>query len=276
MWNFKRDIYRTTSGCTAVCGPWSYTYTPWSAWSTCVGGTQSRTRTVDGTRTCTLDDCSTYIDTSSTIESESQPCVVPCVDCSLSDVNINGQVWTACNLNVETYRNGNIIPYEPNPTNWASLTTGAWCWHSDDPANGCKYGKLYNWYAVNDPRGLAPNGYHIPTKTEWETLRASLGGPTLAGGPLKQMGTTLWFPPNTGATNTTGFTAVPGGLRADNSTITPGVYVYSGKMLYSNFWSATQNDASTVFAYTLIYDGTNISTSASNKQFGMSVRLVKD
>jgi uncharacterized protein (TIGR02145 family) len=80
------------------------------------------------------------------------------------------------NLDVVTYRNGDIIPQVTDPSLWSSLTTGAWCYYNNDANNGGIYGKLYNWYAVNDPRGLAPEGWHVPTDEEWETLTNKLGG----------------------------------------------------------------------------------------------------
>jgi uncharacterized protein (TIGR02145 family) len=92
-------------------------------------------------------------------------------------VTIGSQVWASKNLNVSTYRNGDLIPHVQDKEAWEKLTTGAWCYYDNDESNGTKYGKLYNWYAVNDPRGLAPNGYHIPTASEWETLISyCLGG----------------------------------------------------------------------------------------------------
>jgi uncharacterized protein (TIGR02145 family) len=130
-----------------------------------------------------------------------------------SSVIIGTQTWMLRNLDVITYRNGDSIPQVTDPTQWSGLTTGAWCWYNNDSANGAVYGKLYNWYAVNDSRGLAPAGYHIPTASEWQTLTNALGGLSLAGGDLKEAGTTHWSDPNTGATNNSGFTGLPGGNR---------------------------------------------------------------
>jgi len=112
----------------------------------------------------------------------------PCVTCSLADVVIGTQTWTACNLDVTTYRNGDVIPQVTDPTAWNNLTTGAWCYYENSSSLGCTYNKLYNWYAVNDPRGLAPVGYHVPTEAEYETLRQFLGGTNVAGGKLKSTG----------------------------------------------------------------------------------------
>jgi uncharacterized protein (TIGR02145 family) len=102
-------------------------------------------------------------------------------------ITIGSQVWTTTNLNVSTYRNGDIIPQVQDPNAWSNLTTGAWCYHDNDPSNGTKYGKLYNWYAVKDPRGLAPNGFHIPTDAEWTKLTDYLGGEDLAGTKMKSL-----------------------------------------------------------------------------------------
>lgn len=120
--------------------------------------------------------------------------------------------WATTNLNVDTYANGDPIPEVQDPTAWITLTTGAWCSYDNNPANDAIYGKLYNGYAVNDPRGLAPIGYHIPTLAEFQALAICLGGP-MSGGKLKETGTTYWIAPNAGATNSSGFTALPGGQR---------------------------------------------------------------
>ena len=128
-------------------------------------------------------------------------------------VTICSQTWTKTNLNVTKYRNGDVIPQVTDPTKWVSLTTGAWCYYANTSSNGTTYGKLYNWYAVIDPRGLAPVGYHIPTDTEWTTLTTCLGGEIAAGGKMKETGTTHWTTPNTDATNSSGFTGLAGGIR---------------------------------------------------------------
>ena len=128
-------------------------------------------------------------------------------------VTIGTQVWTNKNLELTKYRNGDIIPQVTDAITWKNLTTGAWCYYNNDSALYAKYGKLYNWYAVNDPRGLAPVGWHIPTDVEWTILTTYLGGSTVAGGKMKESGTLNWSSPNTGATNESGFTGLPGGSR---------------------------------------------------------------
>ena len=186
-----------------------------------------------------------------------------------SDVNINGQIWTGCNLDVSTYNNGDPIPYEPNATNWSNLTTGAWCWQANDSAIGVVYGKLYNWHAINDPRGIAPSGYHVPTVAEWETLIASLGGAAVAGGKLKEIGTAHWNLPNTGATNSSGFTAFGGGLI--NTTGGFGNFGNSGM-----FWTSTPYGSGDATYYLLRTTTTDILQGTDQRKFGLSVRLVKN
>ena len=106
-------------------------------------------------------------------------------DSEKSDIFI-GQVWMNKNLDVDRYRNGDKIPEVKDPVQWSQLTTGAWCYYNNDPVMGQIYGKLYNGYAVDDPRGLAPKGWHIPTDVEWTKLMTCVGDEMLAGGALKE------------------------------------------------------------------------------------------
>jgi uncharacterized protein (TIGR02145 family) len=147
-------------------------------------------------------------------------------DCASVIVNYCGKDWTVRNLDVTTYQNGDPIPQVTDPTQWKQLKTGAWCYYNNDPANGAIYGKLYNWYAVTDPRGLAPRGWHVPSRTEWQVMRHCVSEmpPTgHTGGKMKTTGTIedgtgLWHAPNTGATNQSGFTGLPGGLRRSDGS----------------------------------------------------------
>ena len=136
-------------------------------------------------------------------------------------VTICSQVWMLKNLDVSKYRNGDDIPQVTDATTWANLTTGAWCYYENNTANGTVYGKLYNWFAVNDPRGLAPSGWHIPSQAEWVTLQNCLGNDP--GGKVKETGTAHWNPPNTGATNSSGFTALPAGSRSNSNGVFEGI-----------------------------------------------------
>jgi uncharacterized protein (TIGR02145 family) len=189
----------------------------------------------------------------------------------ISTVTICSQQWMDKNLDVSKYRNGDDIPQVTDPTAWAALTTGAWCYYNNDPANGAVYGKLYNWYAVNDPRGLAPAGFHIPTDAEWTTIVTCLGGASVAGGKMKETGTTHWSAPNTGATNSSGFTGLPGGHR-DWSGSFDGVDV--GFNVF--WWSSTENDPTQAWFRYLYYGGGNIFRLNGLKQFGFSVRCLRD
>ena len=125
------------------------------------------------------------------------------------------------NLSVETYSNGEVIPQVQDKKAWANLRTGAWCYHDNDASNGPKYGKLYNWYAVNDPRGLAPKGFHIPSLAEWNILTSKTNNPKCTTGTLLEdkitSGITGWDK-NGNGTNSSGFAGRPGGGRGSNGT----------------------------------------------------------
>jgi uncharacterized protein (TIGR02145 family) len=192
----------------------------------------------------------------------------------IASVLICNKTWMLKNLDVSTYRNGDPIPEVTDPTAWFSTTTGAWCYYNNDPANGAVYGKLYNWYAVNDPRGLAPVGWHVPTDVEWTDLVNCQGGFAVAGGKLKEAGLTHWDSPNTSATNSSGFTALAGG---NLSSI--GMAWYN-KGLLAVFWTSTPFPFSTNAAnyHRLFYNSSTVSSSDSGGLHGdgMSVRCVKD
>jgi uncharacterized protein (TIGR02145 family) len=125
-------------------------------------------------------------------------------------VAIGNQVWAKNNLDVSRYRNGDVIPQVTSMEEWKNLKTGAWCWYNNDSIAFGKYGKLYNWYAIKDARGIAPEGFHIPTEAEWNTLITYLGGETAA--IPKLMETTGWSDPAKG-TNSSGFSAKAAGGR---------------------------------------------------------------
>jgi uncharacterized protein (TIGR02145 family) len=185
-------------------------------------------------------------------------------------LTIGKQVWMLKNLNVDHYRNGDTIPQVTDPTQWLNLTTGAWCYYNNDPVMGAIYGKLYNWYAVNDPRGLAPDGWHVPTDAEWTILTNYLGGESVAGGKLKEAGTAHWKTPNDGATNESGFSALPGGLRFYSN----GAFYTFGGAGY--WWSATEGYATSAWFRDLSYDYTYVRRGHFSKEDGFSVRCVKD
>ena len=184
-------------------------------------------------------------------------------------VSIGTQCWTQTNLNVSKYRNGDVIPQVTDPTQWIGLTTGAWCYNANDTANGTVYGKLYNWYAVNDPRGLAPAGWHVPSDAEWTTLTTYLGGDTVAGGKMKETGTSHWFSPNGGADNCSGFTGLPGGGRYSDGT-------FYGIGSYGGWWSSSEFGAAYAWNRSLSYYYGNAYSSYTSKANGFSVRCLRD
>jgi uncharacterized protein (TIGR02145 family) len=186
-------------------------------------------------------------------------------------VGICCATWMTKNLDVSYYRNGDPIPQVTDAATWINTTSGAWCYLSNNTANEPIYGKLYNWYAVNDSRGLAPYGWHIPTAFEFTTLYNCLGGNAgNAGGMLKEAGTLHWFTPNTNATNLSGFTALAGGLRYNNSTAT-----FSSAGADALFWSSTE-DGLSAFYRSLYFANGNFDQGFSSKNLGYSVRCVKD
>lgn len=186
-----------------------------------------------------------------------------------STVTIGNQVWMAKNLDVDHYRNGDLIPEVKDSAQWANLTTGAWCYYNNDTANGAIYGKLYNWHAVNDSRGLAPDGWHVPSDAEWTLLSTYLGGESVAGGKLKEAGTTHWQSPNKDATNEIGFTALPCGIRYWYGA-------FNGIGLWGNWWSSTEYGTSNAWFRGLGCDYSYLYRYSIDKEEGFSVRCVKD
>jgi uncharacterized protein (TIGR02145 family) len=185
------------------------------------------------------------------------------------EVKIGNQIWMKKNLETDHYRNGDLIPQITDPTEWNQTATGAWCYYNNDPVTGAVYGKLYNWHAVNDPRGLAPTGWHVAFQNEWEVLFDYLGGDTLAGGKLKEAGTTHWTAPNTGATNVTGFTALPGGARSYNGS-------FANLGLWGTWWTATDGDEFSAKYVGMFNDDKAAAVSADRKAKGFSIRCIKD
>ncbi|MBM2814440.1 MAG: Dockerin protein [Ignavibacteria bacterium] len=181
-------------------------------------------------------------------------------------VKICTQVWMLKNLDVDHYRNGDSIPEVRDATKWAKLTTGAWCNYNNDLPKGEIYGKLYNWYAVNDPRGLAPAGWHVPSDGEWSTLTNFPG--SSPGGKLKETGTAHWWSPNAGATNETGFTALPGGTLSNNT-----VYAIGSN---GRWWTSTEFSASDAWYRDIPYDFPSVYRQIYVKTKGLSVRCVRD
>lgn len=193
-----------------------------------------------------------------------------------TEITIGTQIWTGCNLNVSTYRDGTIIPQVTDPTAWVGLTTGAWCYYDNDPANDVAYGKMYNWFAVagidgsGTPRNLAPVGYHVPSDEEFTTLTTYLGGTDIAGGNMKETGLCHWQSPNEGATNSSSFRGISGGFRqpGDGNTTSLGYNLM--------LWSSTEVFTNNAYNLNLRWDSDNAFRRDDDKNYGFSVRLIKD
>ena len=186
-------------------------------------------------------------------------------------ITIGSQVWTSKNLDVSTYRNGDVIPQVQDASAWANLKTGAWCYYANDASNGTKYGKLYNWYAVNDPRGLAPKGFHIPSDAEWTVLTDYLGGQSKAGTKMKSA--SGWSPNGHifgNGTNSSGFAGFPGGCRVDD-----GRFVLVGRNGY--WWGATERYSSDAWYRYMNWDSGIVSRDSIDfKRNAFSVRCLVD
>lgn len=196
-----------------------------------------------------------------------------------NSVTIGTQEWMKENLNVSKYSDGTPIPQVTDPTQWALLTTGAWCYYDNDPTNGINYGKLYNWYAVvgkhdtnpNTPnKKLAPTDYHVPSDAEWSTLFDYLGGEIIAGGKMKETGTVNWISPNTDATNSSGFTGLPGGYRYNDD----GLFNAIGRISY--WWSSSEYSITEAWFSGLRFNYGYADFSGLTKPFGFSVRCLRD
>lgn len=190
-------------------------------------------------------------------------------------IKIGSQWWMAENLKVTQYRNGEWIINVTGSKTWPALTTGAFCNYDNDFNNKAIYGNLYNWHAVTDGRNIAPVGWHVPTDDEWQTLIDYLGGNTLAGGKMKTTGTIeagdgLWSEPNEGATNESGFSALPGGYRLGQGT-------FDGLGSTPYFWSSTESGDSTAWRCYLNSGNSDASCEDSGwKQAGYSIRCIRD
>jgi uncharacterized protein (TIGR02145 family) len=199
-------------------------------------------------------------------------------------VEIGGQCWFADNLATDQYRNGDFIPTGLDDATWFTTTSGAYAIYDDDPANDVTYGKLYNWYTTVDSRGLCPTGWHVPTDCEWMYLEGSLGMSVTDQESVFQRGTnegaalkatTGWPPPlgtgapNTGATNSSGFTAFPGGYRDGWG------YGYIGES--GDWWTSSEYDSGLAWSRVLdYYDFSGVIRAYGGKNSGISVRCVRD
>ena len=187
-------------------------------------------------------------------------------------VIIGTQTWMTENLKVTHYRNGDPIPNITNNTDWDYCSTGAYCDYNNDVNNSTIYGRLYNWHACSDSRNIATIGWHVSTSADWYNL----GLTNDAGGKLKEAGTSHWHSPNTGETNETGFTALPGGCRVayDSSVDKRGIFYAIGSLGY--WWSSGQYDLFTARGQIMFGDASNLEWFNYDQGDGLSVRCVKD
>jgi uncharacterized protein (TIGR02145 family) len=169
------------------------------------------------------------------------------------------------------YNDGTAIPNVTDNTAWSVLTTGAYCDYSNTPANSNTYGRLYNWFAVasTNTKNVCPAGWHVPTDAQMTTLVTYLGGETIAGGKLKETGTTHWLSPNLNATNETGFTALPGGYRSASGSF--GLIGNTGF-----FWTSSISTASYAWYRYLYYNSGSINSGDNDQHAGFNVRCLKD
>jgi uncharacterized protein (TIGR02145 family) len=200
---------------------------------------------------------------------------------SYQTIIINGQEWMSQNLTTSTYADGSQILNLTDSVSWVNTTEGAWAHYNNDPQMEIPFGKLYNWYTVADQRNVCPNGWHVPSDIEWKQLLNFLdpnanGGlaTNTAGGLMKSTGTVeagtgYWNQPNTGATNESGFSALPGGQRNDDHP-----FNFMGSFAY--FWSSDVIGQSNAIFYILFAMNANALRSNFSKSFGMSVRCIKD
>ena len=236
-----------------------------------------------------------------TVATASVPAFSPC-GTTISDIDgnsyntvlIGAQCWTKENLRVRRYNNGTSILFDAtggsggSSTTWQNLTIGAHTIYANDstttPSNRTKYGYLYNWYAAKgiyttgniastDTLNICPSGWHVPTDAEWTTLTTELGGQDVAGGKMKSVGTAYWNSANTGATNESGFSALPGGYREPNGS-------FANIRSNAFFWSATEGDSSIAWNRDLFFNNVNVRRNfyyfGNNKSVGASVRCLRD
>jgi uncharacterized protein (TIGR02145 family) len=174
------------------------------------------------------------------------------------------------NLKTTKYNDGTAIPLVTINAAWETLSTPAFCWYDNAESNKSTYGALYNWFVVNSGK-LAPSGWHVPTDAEFATLITYLGGETLASDKLRQEGTSLWLGPNIGATNSSGFTALPGGYRELDLNKLP----FHGIGTQGCWWSSSENSTSAAGNLSLV-NNSYFRVKAIRKVDGFSVRCIKN
>jgi uncharacterized protein (TIGR02145 family) len=191
-----------------------------------------------------------------------------------TSVKIGKQTWLGENLKTTKYKNGILIPYVIDGFQWTNLTTGAFCYYDDSQINRNIYGNLYNWYTVKTGN-LCPDGWHVPSDTEWKKLEEYLGRSYDAGGRLKEAGTEHWEEPNYGGINSSGFSALPAGSFS-TSIFGGSLSSFIGINTYAGFWSSTEADVQTATERSLSSDDHVLGSWNEAKYSGLSVRCLKD
>lgn len=189
-------------------------------------------------------------------------------------IGIGSQTWMQSNLRVTRYRNGDPIPLVSNISEWSNSSSGAYGQQPAGMNEDSLYGKLYNWYAINDPRGLCPSGFHVPGDSDWQTLENLLGGSPVAGGKLKSAGTLeagdgYWKNPNAGASNSSGFSALPGGYRDEYGE-------YKSLSTYGYWWTADAPDDQNGWFRFMVYLNQQSNRTFGSRKNGMAVRCILD
>jgi uncharacterized protein (TIGR02145 family) len=208
-----------------------------------------------------------------------EPTTVSDIDGNVyNTVTIGTQLWMAENLKTTRYNDGTAIPNVTVDATWAASKKGAYSDYDNTPVNSTTYGKLYNWYVVdnnaatkvasNGGKNVCPTSWHVPSDAEWTTLINFLGGEAVAGGKLKETGTIHWLAPNTEATNETGFTSLPGGYRKFNGFYAIDTCCY--------FWSSTNNYTAGSWSRIMFYNGKDVYRGSFTKDVGFSVRCFRN
>ena len=188
---------------------------------------------------------------------------------AIDEIKIGKQTWCVKNLDVTNFRNGDPIPETKTKKEWQKASENgkpAWCYYENKTSNGTKYGKLYNWYAVNDPRGIAPKGYHIPSDEEWTKLTNYLDGEDEAGTKMKS---SFGWDKNGNGTNSSGFSGLPGGFRSID-----GAFFGIGSL--GDWWSSSERDTNDAWIRYLDCSGGDLERSDGYEKIGFSVRCLRD
>lgn len=189
------------------------------------------------------------------------------VNPNIETITIGTQVWMKKNLDLINYQDGTTIE-RANAEFSRSITSPAWCYYDYNIIYNEVYGKLYNGYAVNDSRGICPTGFRVPTRTDFNTLASTIGG-SASGGKLKEAGIVHWDTPNTNATNSTLFTALPGGYMGDGGSA-------SNLNLQGYFWTSTSNGTTNYIRFLKYNDGNFTESTGFLLKGGASVRCIKE